>query len=114
MSRQSFRSALKLALIMIGLAAMTHAASAGPHKGGCAARDIQMICAYLFGWPGNGCQGKRHLLCAGSRDRVVTAAWCGRSLARGQAAGRFPPACAFRRAASECLIRHRCRHSGEP
>jgi hypothetical protein len=28
---------------MIGLAAMTHAASAGPHKGGCAARDIQML-----------------------------------------------------------------------
>ena len=39
MSRQSFHSALKLALVMIGLAAMTH----GPHKGGCAARDIQML-----------------------------------------------------------------------
>lgn len=43
MSRQSFRSALKLALAMIGLAAMTHAATAGPHKDGCAARDIQML-----------------------------------------------------------------------
>jgi hypothetical protein len=43
MSRQSFRPALKLALAMIGLAAMTHTASAGPHKDGCAARDIQML-----------------------------------------------------------------------
>jgi hypothetical protein len=43
MSRQSFRSVLKLALAMIGLATMTHAASAGPHKDGCAACDIQML-----------------------------------------------------------------------
>jgi hypothetical protein len=43
MSRQSFRSVLKLAITMIGLATMTHTASAGPHKDGCAARDIQML-----------------------------------------------------------------------
>jgi hypothetical protein len=43
MSRQSFRSVLKLAITIIGLVTMTHTASAGLHKDGCTARDIQML-----------------------------------------------------------------------
>jgi hypothetical protein len=43
MSRQSFRSVFELAITIIGLATMTHAASAGLHKDGCAARDIQIL-----------------------------------------------------------------------
>jgi hypothetical protein len=42
MPRQSFRSAVKLAIAMIGLATMT-AASAGPYKGGSPEDDIQML-----------------------------------------------------------------------